>query len=404
MTQRRMGAPAGTFMSDSFTVTTRRGWFSRIAGSFMGVLIGFLLVLAMIVLLFWNEGRAVQTARSLAEGAGAVVDVSSDAVDPANEGRLVHTSGTVVSGETLTDPDFGITATGVSLIRRAEMYQWKEESRSETRKTLGGGEETVTTYTYSRVWADSPQDSSSFKQPSGHENPEMRWRDRTFTLTNARMGGWDLDVQTLSRIGGEEPLPVTQADAEKVRQAYGWDDARIVQSRIYLGADPNAPRIGDQRISYELVPLGPISVIAKQQGNGFAHYQTEAGDALFMVDRGTIAAKQMFDDAVAENTFVTWLLRGVGLLLLAIGFGLVMGPVGVILDVIPFLGSLARLGTGLVAFVLAIAVGTVVIAFAWFWYRPLLALGILAVGALVSWLLVRYGKSRTPAPPAPAAA
>jgi hypothetical protein len=114
-----------------------------------------------------------------------------------------------------------------------------------------------------------------------------------------------------------------------------------------------------------------------------------------------VAAKQMFDEAVAENTFVTWLLRAVGLLLLAVGFGLVMGPIGVIFDVIPFLGSLARLGTGLVAFVLAIAVGTVVIAFAWFWYRPLLALGILVVGALISWLLVRYGKSRAPQPAAP---
>lgn len=391
-------------MSDTFTVTTRRGWFSRIAGSFVGVIIGFLLVLAMIVLLFWNEGRAVQTARSLTEGAGAVVAVGSDLVDPANEGRLVHTSGAVASPETLTDPDFGISTTGVSLIRRAEMYQWKEEKRSESETTLGGGDETVTTYSYTRAWDDSPHDSSSFKQPSGHENPEMRWRDRTFALSTATMGAWMLDVQTLSRIGGEEALPITPADAERVNAAYGWSDAHIVQSRIYLGSDPNAPKVGDQRISYERVPLGPISVIAMQRGDGFAHYQTRAGDALFMVDRGEVSASRMFDDAVAQNTFVTWLLRGAGLLLLAIGFALVMGPVGVILDVIPFLGSLARLGTGLVAFVLAIAVGTVVIAFAWFWYRPLLALGILAAGALVAWLLVRFGRSRAPLAADPASA
>jgi hypothetical protein len=388
-------------MGDTFTVTTRRGWFSRIAGSFVGVIIGILLVLAMILLLFWNEGRAVQTARSLAEGSGAVIDVPADAVDPANQGRLVHATGTVATSETLSDPDFGITAVGVSLARRAQMYQWKEDTRSETTKKLGGGEETVTTYSYSRGWHDDVQDSSSFKQPQGHENPEMRWRDKTFALSEAAMGAWRLDVQTLSRIGGETPLPLTEADAQKVKGALGQGDARIVQSRIYLGKDPNSPQVGDQRISYEIVPLGPISVVARQDGSGFAHYQTRAGDALFMVARGTVAAKQMFDDAVAENTVVTWLLRGVGLLLLAIGFGLVMGPIGVIFDVIPFLGSLARLGTGLVAFLLAIAVGTVVIAFAWFWYRPLLALGILAAGALVSWLLVRYGKSRAPRPAAP---
>ena len=37
------------------------------------MLVGLVLIVAMVVLLFWNEGRAVTTARSLAEGAGAVV-------------------------------------------------------------------------------------------------------------------------------------------------------------------------------------------------------------------------------------------------------------------------------------------------------------------------------------------
>ena len=43
---------AGAGMSDSFTEVTRRGWFSRIAGSFVGVLFGLLLIIGMIVLLF----------------------------------------------------------------------------------------------------------------------------------------------------------------------------------------------------------------------------------------------------------------------------------------------------------------------------------------------------------------
>jgi hypothetical protein len=232
----------------------------------------------------------------------------------------------------------------------------------------------------------------------------MRWLDRSFALSEAQMGAWRLDVQTLSRIGGAEALPLTAADAQKVKDTFGWGDAKIVQSRIYIGQDPNAPQIGDQRISYELVKLGPISVVAQQTGDGFTQYQTQAGDSLFMVDRGSVPAEQMFADAVAENTVVTWILRGVGLLLLAVGFGLTMGPIGVIADVIPFLGSIVRMGTGLVAFLLAIVVGTIVIAIAWFWYRPLLALGILVAGALVSWGLVKLGRSRAPQPAAPAAA
>lgn len=384
-------------MSDIFTETTRRGWFSRIASSVVGVLIGFLLVIGMIVLLFWNEGRAVQTARSLAEGAGAVVSVAADTVDPANEGKLVHVAGQIETDETLTDPDFGISSRGVVLVRRAEMYQWTEDQKSETRKTLGGGEETVTTYSYRKDWLDEPKDSSTFRQPSGHENPDMRWRDKSFALLTARLGARELDVQTLSRVGGNEARPVTAAEAQVVRDTFGWGDASVSQGRIYVGGNPNEPKIGDQRISYELAPLGPISVIARQQGNGFSHYQTSAGDALFMVERGTVPAAQMFADAVSANTAVTWILRAVGILLLAIGFALTMGPVGVIADVIPFLGTLVRMGTGLVAVVLAVLVGSVVIAFAWVWYRPLLALAILGGGVLVAWLAGRYAKRTAPA-------
>ncbi|MDP3896822.1 MAG: TMEM43 family protein [Mesorhizobium sp.] len=387
-------------MSDTFTETTTKSWFSRVASSVAGVLFGFLLVLAMIVGLFWNEGRAVTTARSLAEGGGAVVSVGSDTVDPANEGRLVHVSGPVTSDETLTDPDFGISAVGVALIRRTEMYQWKEDKKSETRTKLGGGEETVTTYSYSRGWDDERQDSSGFKVPAGHENPDMQWNDRTFALDSAAMGAWRLDTQVLSRMGGEAALSLKPSDQATIAAAYG-DGAKVAGGRIYLGQDPAAPRIGDQRIGYELAPLGDISVVAKQRGDGFAYYQTQAGDALLMVDRGRVSAADMFAAAVSANTAATWILRVVGLLLLAVGFGLIMGPIGVLLDVLPFLGSIARMGTGVIAFVLAILVGGAVIAFAWFWYRPLLAIGILVAAGAFAWGISRLGKARQQ--PAPAA-
>ena len=54
-------------MSDSFTTRTHQSWFSRIGNSFAGVLIGLALIVGMVGLLFWNEGRAVKTARSLEE-------------------------------------------------------------------------------------------------------------------------------------------------------------------------------------------------------------------------------------------------------------------------------------------------------------------------------------------------
>src|SRR5262245_52501886 len=390
-------------MSDTFTETTSTSWFTRIKNSFGGAVIGLILIVGMVVLLFWNEGRAVQTARSLAEGAGAVVSVGVDKVDQGNEGKLVHVSGAVTTDATPSDPDFGVAAQGVRLVREVEMYQWKEESRSETQKKVGGGEETVTTYTYSKTWDSSYNNSGDFKQPGGHENPSMEIHGESFQVPNAKLGAFQLDEPVLSQIGGDKALPLKPDQSAAVQAAYsGTKKLSIVDGGIYLGWNPSSPVVGDYRIKYELAPLGTISVIGQQSGTGFVPYQTDAGDRLLMVDNGNVPADQMFKEAEQANKVITWILRGVGLLLLGIGFALFMSPIGVLADVIPFLGSIVRMGTGLIAFFLAIVVGTITIAIAWFYYRPLLGIGILVVGGLVAAGTIYLGRSRRQAAaPAP---
>jgi hypothetical protein len=399
-------------MSNTFTETTHTSWFTRIKNSFGGAVIGLVLIVGMVVLLFWNEGRAVQTARSLAEGAGAVVSVDADSVEPANEGKLVHVTGPVTTSSTPSDDDFGIAAQGVRLVRKVEMYQWKQDSKSETKKELGGGETTVTTYTYSKEWDDSYNPSNEFKQPGGHENPSMEISGRNFQIPEGKLGDFTLDDGVINQIGGDKPYPLKADQLDAIQAAYaGGKKLSVVDGGIYLGWNPSSPVVGDYRIRYELAPLGTISVIGQQRGQLFQSYQTEAGDALLMVEDGNVPADQMFKHAEQANTILTWILRAVGLLVLAIGFALFMSPIAILADVIPFLGSLVRFGTGIIAFFLAVVVGTITIAIAWFYYRPLLGIGILVVGALVAAGIVYLGRSRqqatgaapsTPSPTAPA--
>jgi hypothetical protein len=47
-------------MTDHLTETSTQGFGSRIGNSFAGLIIGPLLVIGAIILLWWNEGRAVQ--------------------------------------------------------------------------------------------------------------------------------------------------------------------------------------------------------------------------------------------------------------------------------------------------------------------------------------------------------
>ncbi len=73
----------------------------------------------------------------------------------------------------VADPDFAVRVRGVRLERHVEVYQWKEETHTESRTQLGGGEERTTTYKYVRTWSDKPIDSDRFKEPRGHTNPVM---------------------------------------------------------------------------------------------------------------------------------------------------------------------------------------------------------------------------------------
>lgn len=86
---------------DSFTETTTQTWFERIRQSASAVIFGLILLVVAFPLLFWNEGRAVARAKALDEGAAAVIGISADVVDPANEGKLVHLTGFATTDETL---------------------------------------------------------------------------------------------------------------------------------------------------------------------------------------------------------------------------------------------------------------------------------------------------------------
>ncbi|HML12466.1 MAG TPA: TMEM43 family protein [Xanthobacteraceae bacterium] len=387
---------------DSFTEITSTSWFGRIGQSFLGVLFGIVLILGSAVLLFWNEGRAVQTARSLAEGEGIIVAADAGQVDAANDGKLVHVSGDLKTTAPLTDPELGVSAKAARLVRTVEMYQWKEESHSETRKNFGGSEEHVTTYKYIQAWSDSRIDSAKFKQPDGHANPQMRYRRFEVAARDATLGAFRPSEAVLAHLAPAGEFPLDPALQDALRQRAGAF-AQIADGRIYIGADPSQPHIGDLRISYHIAAEGPVSVIARQSGSGFAEYQTKAGDRLLMLRAGTLSAGEMFKAAEEENRILTWVLRLVGVVAMFIGWMLMMRPLVVLADVIPFLGNVIGAGTGVVALLVTAVVAPILIAIAWLWYRPLVSVGVLVLGFAIAYgIRMLAARRHARAAPAPA--
>ena len=121
---------------DSYTEVTSQSWGSRIGGAFKGILLGIILFFVAFPFLFWNEGRAVKTYKTLQEGGKTVIEVAADSVDAANEGKLIHVSGLADTEATLVDPDFGVSATALRLNRKVEMYQWQESKKRDWKSVV----------------------------------------------------------------------------------------------------------------------------------------------------------------------------------------------------------------------------------------------------------------------------
>ena len=384
-------------MANIITEVTSESVFGRIGKSFVGMLIGLALLIGSVVLLFWNEGRAVATAKSLREGAATVIDVPSDNINPANDSKLIHVTGDTAVAESLEDPLFNISESAIRLRRNIQVFEWKEKKESKTRDKIGGGKETTTTYTYEKVWAPELIKTSSFKSPEDHRNPEkLEVPKKEFTSRNATLGQFKLTPEIIGKIPGDEAMAATEEQLSNVSSNL-QEKLKVESDRFYLGADPANPEIGDEKISFTVLRPGTVSVVAAQAKQSFAPYLTQNGREIELVESGNVPAPQMFAHAQAANRTLTWILRAVGFAAMFFGGMLLLGPISAFAHVLPFLGSLVEIGFAIVAFFMSAIVSMLVIAVAWMFYRPLWAviLIVAAIGCIL--LLKRLHTKRAPA-------
>lgn len=349
-------------MADQFQAAEHLGFYSVLMLSFRRVLGGGVAILVAFPLLFWNECSAVTTAKSLTEGAGLVISVSAQTIDPGNDGRLVHVAGDLSTTETLSDPEFNVSLNAIQLRRSVEMYQWKQEEDTRT-------ESSNKTYTYKTVWSGSVIDSSRFQEVAGHENPStIPYKDQTQVARAVSLGAYSLTTAQISLLDPNEKHTPQQT-------TYTVQDGDL-----YLNGDPASPAVGDVRVRFNVLRPGPASVIARQVGNSFAPYETRAGKDISMIALGNRAAAAMFEDAQSANVMWAWIIRFGGFFFFLIGLNLILGPLRVVADRVPLLGRMFNAGLGVVSFFLAAALSMMTISIAWVTARPLLGILLLVIG------------------------
>ena len=398
----------------AYTETTSTSYGQRLAGSAKGMIGGLLVFIIGTGLLWWNEGRTVRTARAIGDAAShveSVADVSK--VDASLNGKLIHASAFADTKDTLTDDLFGVREQAIKLDRKVEYYQWVEHSQRKKRDKVGGGEETITTYTYEQEWVKKPVNSSNFKE-SRYRNANRvlsKVEERNEMAQHVTFGAYTLPESFVASISGSEPVEVRMTE----EQRFTWNErlhmlrpkvntetslVHTSANTVYLGLSPNSPQVGDVRVTFTKVPPADISLIAQVDGSTFKAYRAKNGQSFSRVQMGTVGVDEMIEQARSENNMLTWVLRLVGVLLIVIGLKGMFGLLPMLFKVLPFLGSIVDAGVGLVSWIFGLAWSLIIIAIAWLVFRPIIGISLLVLAIAGIVFLKRRGKKNEEKQPA----
>ena len=390
----------------AYTETTSTSYGQRLAGSAKGMIGGLLVFIIGTGLLWWNEGRTVRTARAIGDAAShveSVADVSR--VDASLNGKLIHASAFADTKDTLTDDLFGVREQAIKLDRKVEYYQWVEHSQTKKRDKVGGGEETITTYTYEQEWVKKPVNSSNFKE-SRYRNANRvlsQVEERNEMAQHVTFGAYTLPESFVASISGSEPVEVRMTE----EQRFTWDErlhmlrpkvntetslVHTSANTVYLGLSPNSPQVGDVRVTFTKVPPADISLIAQVDGSTFKAYRAKNGQSFSRLQMGTVSADEMILQARSENNLWAWVLRVIGILLVVGGLKGMFGLLPMLFKVLPFLGGIVDAGVGLVSWILGLAWSFIIIAIAWLVFRPIIGISLLVLAIAGIVFLKRRGK------------
>lgn len=439
----------------AYQETTTTGYGTRLKNSLGGIGTGFLLFVAGTALLWWNEGRAVKTDKMLNEAEGVTVEMEDvSKIDPEFEGKLVHATAFANTTDSLSDPNFNVGATAIGIQRKVEYFQWVEHASSQSKDKFGGKEETVTTYTYSKEWTSRPQDSETFHDPAYQNKNYSLFQSENFdkSAENVRFGAYKLNSYQIGAISNTQPLDLNidqkqletwnkecerifvrntgqraigDIVSERVKQAVSnatktttttndslkkdsvqqdtivaapnkkdLDYVHMNGNVLYFGESPSSPQVGDVRITFTKTMPANVSIIAKVAGETFTQFKAKNGKTFQALSMGNKTAAEMYESGHASNNMWLWILRILGVLMICGGLKGIFGILITVLKVIPFVANIAGWGVNLVCNVVGIAWSLIIIAIAWIFYRPLLAIALLAIAGFLIWVFAFKGKDK----------
>jgi|GEM_PF-230440 len=368
-------------------------WFHRLGNSFKNVLIGLILFAISFPLIWWNEGRSVDRIKTLGDAQSTVVTVTAESFDPVYNAALIHINGKADTTDILKDDLFGVKENALKIRRTVKMYQWEENTSSRSEKSIGGGKKTEKTYSYNKVWSADLINSTNFKQSLEYPNPTtMPVKSQDFTSSNINVGAFELSQPFVVQLSNYTNYPLTQ----ETYKSMGSKSRRTYQLNgdHYFKGNIEDPQIGDVKVSFDIIRPHDVSVIGQQDNANIVPFTAKKGQ-IQLIESGRLSADAMIAVAESKNKLFTWGLRGLALIFMWLGLTLVLGPVQIFSDVVPFIGSLVGVGIGLISGLIAVTLTSLTIALAWLFFRPLISLALIALClgmVFLGFRLMRRGK------------
>ena len=357
--------------------------------------LGYLLLAIALLILFVGEIFSAKNGDMLKEVGTSVVEADSLAVmDTTLEGKAIHAVGLATTPDILSDEDFGFSANAIYLKRNVLYYQLIETSYEEV---VGEDEEgddiTETRYEYHYGWAKEPVSSRHFY--------ERRYRDTNFVLQEISTAeSWARNVNfgayRLSEVLIRQMTSCTGALTDNVapEALEKWNEKLIPHfgsprqyvrpngTNIYFGAHPDSPRVGDVRVSFDVVLPQEVSRLCSVAGDSLSYYYSPNKARMAVLKQGNHPAEELIKAQGEDNSDTTASSRAVGFLQLFFGLWIMIKGY-------EKRSGLSRFGEFLVrgsrpwlsALILSVGGSFALCSLPWFFYNPGTASIFLAIGA-----------------------
>jgi chromate transport protein ChrA len=267
----------------------------------------------------------------------------------AHDGQFVSVTAPLTTDDPQRDATFFARGDFYSVVRVVETFAWVEQRSERRTKRWGGGQQVDSVIEYVQLWTDNPLPSSAFEHPDGHDNPAPRHRTQIGAPLTAKVGAWNIAPAATLVLAGqplaEDDVSWTAAGRALIPAEDGWRYDRA-------GAE-TAAELGDQRFRWVVVPLGAeVTVFGDASGDWVGPHAWVDGLAVAVAVPGTRAdALSLFRGL---DLIVLWVVRFAGTAAVWLGLMWLVGPLLVLVDVIPPLGTGVRIIVGVAFGVVAV--------------------------------------------------